>query len=398
MRIGIDARHLTNPAQSGIGHYTREVLQRLVEAHPEHRFVILTTGSPKARIVAETYLGDLLQNPHVVHLHHSIMNRVLYAQIRFTKTPTYKTLFKRHPIDVIWAPNLNILPTSHVPLVLTFHDLSFHLFRHLLPWKSRLWHRATQPANLALRADHVIVPSRSTASDLQALYGVPKKKITVVPHGVDNLFSPTPPPRDHGVRSRLALPKHYVLFVGTDEPRKNLDRLCEAIQDLRKTSSVAKRLDLYLVLAGSGTTSRTAPGIKGLGYIDDKDLPALFRGAEALVYPSLYEGFGIPIVQAFASDTPVITSQTSAMLEVGGSAALFVDPENPKDIARTIEAILEDPSLKTHLIHSGQAVAKTYDWHKAAEATLDVLKQVTETQRRGETEKHRNKDTEKQKN
>ncbi len=184
------------------------------------------------------------------------------------------------------------------------------------------------------------------------------------------------------MRSRHDLPRHYLLHIGTDEPRKNLVRLVRAFERVKRRSETMRRLDMKLVLAGAETRGRRLEtetlhrDVLRLGYVEDADRPALYRGATAFVFPSLYEGFGITILEAFASGAPVIASQNSAMLEVGGEAALFIDPENEEDLARAIQIIIEDERLRTHLAQEGLKRVENYHWEKTAEETIKTLETV----------------------
>ncbi|KKW36103.1 MAG: AprM [Candidatus Giovannonibacteria bacterium GW2011_GWA2_53_7] len=384
MRIGVDIRHLGGGNPSGIGQYTLAILRVLVQQHPEHDFVLITSGSPyKAKLVVSHHLKNILGRKNVVHIHHSILNKLLNLQIFLTGHPSFDRLFGKQPVDVIWCPNLNFLPKSRTPIVVTFHDLSFELLPDLYSGKRRLWHRMVQPKRIAKRACLIISPSKTTASDLFELYGIDPMNIRIIPHGVDETFSEKPTPQDHGVRSRHDLPRHYLLHIGTDEPRKNRVRLVRAFEEAKRRSEFMRRLDVKLVLAGSSQIKRPAGltpsphrDVLSLGYLPDADRPALYRGATALVFPSLYEGFGMPILEAFASGTPVITSQNSAMLEVGGTAVVFVDPENEEDLVRAILAVVEDQTLQDHLKTQGLNRVEKASWETSAEATLKALEEA----------------------
>lgn len=404
MRIGVDTRHLVGGQPSGVDQYTLAVLREMTTEFPEHEFEILTVGSPEAKIRAVKNLNEILKGNNVTHTHLSIFNRVLNASIFLFRRPRLKKLFKKKP-DVIWCPNINFIATgttrtvftepvevlrrmvnpstssgnnharNQTPLVITYHDLSFELFKEHYNKKRRLWHKCVKPKKLARCSKSIIVPSKTTKSDLVDLYKIEPNKINVIPHGVSGSFDPRVPPQDHGIRSRYDLPRNYILHVGTNEPRKNLNALVEGFLSAYEQSSVLKQRDMKLVLVGASAdaTPDDHRRIIRLGYVQDEHMPSIYRQATALAFPSIYEGFGMPILEAFASNTPVITSQTSAMLEVGGKGALFVDPYNKEDIARTIEAVTKDKALREHLVQEGQLELEKYSWKTSARETMKVL-------------------------
>jgi glycosyltransferase involved in cell wall biosynthesis len=190
---------------------------------------------------------------------------------------------------------------------------------------------------------------------------------------------------DHGVRSRLKLPKKFVLCVGTIEPRKNLLTLIEGVKEYRNRTHD----DLHVVMAGEwGWRSHavrrrlwrrdTQGWIHQLGYIQSRDLPAVYRSATVTIFPSIYEGFGLPILESQASGTPVITSSTSSMPEVGGDASIYVDPYNSRDIAEALRGLLSSSSLQKQLRDLGMKRAKQFTWEKTARETLKIFQNATE--------------------
>lgn len=378
MRIGIDARHLAGGQPSGVDQYTLAVLRKLADNPRGHEFEVLTTGSKQAKARAVKSLAQIINKNSVTHTHVSVLNRLLNAMIFFLHKPRLENLFKTHP-DAIWCPNINFISFGDTPIIITFHDLSFELFKEHYNFKRRLWHCCVKPRKLAQRASLVIAPSETTRNDLINMFSLEPDKIRVINHGVSEIFSSQTLPQDHGVRSRYDLPKNYILHVGTHEPRKNLETLVRGFLSAHAESDAVRRLDLKLVLAGAraDVSLPKDPRVKYLGYVSDEYMPALYRGARMLAFPSIYEGFGMPILEAFASNVPVITSRTSAMLEVGGNAVLFVDPYNSKDIEKTITALIEDKNLNELLIREGQRRLELYSWKKSADELLDTLEHFT---------------------
>ena len=372
MRILVDARHLGRPNPSGVGGYTINLLNALFEIDQNNEYVLLTTGRKKP---------SLSFSKPFTHIHINTPNKLLNARFITTNSPTIDQLIPGN-IDLIFLPALNITPLPvSIPTVLMVHDLSFKHFPKFYSARMRAWHKACRVDQLFNRADHIITPSESTKRDLQ----LADKPITSIAHGVDPMFLQKMRAQDHGVRGRLKLPKRFVLFVGTLEPRKNLIALIDAIS-LYRTET---REDLHLVLAGSwGWNTRAlkkrlwkkdAKGwVHQLGYVKDEDLPALYRSAEALTWPSIYEGFGLPVLEAMACGTPVITTHTSSLPEITGDAAIHVDPYNARDITTALKQLLHSSELSRRLSKAGVEQAKNFTWKQSAINTLSVFKKLTQ--------------------
>jgi glycosyltransferase involved in cell wall biosynthesis len=241
------------------------------------------------------------------------------------------------------------------PLVVTVHDLA--VLRHpdaFNRW-TRTYSRLAVPRVLGA-ADRVIAVSEFTRGELVDMLGVPPAKIRVVPNGVDERFSPDGP----------AETGDYVLAVGTVEPRKNLSRLVEACRQLGRELRIAGA-------EGWGSVDLAGGHVRPLGFVDDDRLAELYRGAACVAYPSLYEGFGIPVVEAMACGTPVVTSRGGATQEVAGGAAVLVDPRSPNSIAEGIAAAVE---RRHELVPLGLARASEFDWGRTARATVDVYREL----------------------
>jgi glycosyltransferase involved in cell wall biosynthesis len=376
MRILVDARHLTKPHLSGVGEYTTQLLRALFKINQAHDYTLLTSGSriPDLKINLDT---DKFE-----HVHIRLPNKLLNARMSLLGHPTLNWYVK-NPVDLLFLPNLNIAPLpTDIPTVMMVHDLSWHLFPEYYSRRMLAWHKACKPEQLMREAKKLITPSQVTKQDVMRITGRKNEDISVIPHGVDNIYSAHMEARDHGVRSRLTLPKHFVLFVGTIEPRKNLLALIEGIERYRATT----RDDLHLVLIGSwGWKSRNIKKklwqrdvrnwVHPMGYINKQDLPAVYRSAKALVWPSIYEGFGLPVLEAMASGTPVITTHTSSLPELTGSAAIHIDPFNSEDIRVALTQLLHSNTLQEHLSREGNIRAKMFSWDKTAQQTVACFEQ-----------------------
>ncbi len=270
-----------------------------------------------------------------------------------------------------------LLPLRSIPSVLTVHDLIFrHLPKHHKPLNR--WYLNVALPLYCRRATHVIAISECTRRDLIATYGLPSGQITVIHEAADPAFSPQPAHRQAAVRDRYGLPERYILFVGTIEPRKNLKRLLRAFEVLyaeRLTEGlvvVGKRGWLYGDFFAELERSPVREEVVLPGYVPDADLPAVYAGAQALVFPSLYEGFGLPVLEAMACCTPVACSGTSSLPEVGGAGALYFDPQSEGSIVETVRQLLSDSDLQDELAQRGLERAARFSWDRVAAETEKV--------------------------
>lgn len=298
-------------------------------------------------------------------------------------------LLNRVPNDAIgWMdPHIDIFhtckvlhPPRHAKLTATIHDLTCWLMPEM-----------HSPANVAAdqvfaqrilqRADGLIAVSEATRSDAVRLLNLPPEKIRVIHHGVTGAFFRVTPADTHTVRFRHGLRNPYLLFVGTIEPRKNVDLLLNAYRGLPPSV----REEFELVLAGppgwarSATMSRLRQppsGVRYLGYVPERDLPALFASATAFVYPSLYEGFGFPVAQAMAAGTPVITSDISALPEIAGGAAILIDPRSEMNLRDAMRNLLTSPSRREELAELGRSNARRFSWTECARQSLRFFEEM----------------------
>jgi glycosyltransferase involved in cell wall biosynthesis len=290
--------------------------------------------------------------------------------------------------DVYHGPAV-FLP--HVKLgyrtVVTIHDLVSFLFPETVPRKYSLYMRLM--TRLAVRsADRIIAVSRATQTDLEEILGVARDKIVVIHEAVGPEFAqPVAPEAVEAVVRRYGLRPPYCLFVGNLEPRKNLPGLIQAFADVRRRLAPSARAQLVL----AGTRAWLHGGIfraveqHGLGddvaftdYVPIADLPALYAGATCFVFPSLYEGFGLPVLEAMAAGAPVVAARAGSIPEVAGDAALLVDARAPGELAAAIEAVLTDATLRERLAALGRARAAMFEWDTVARRTLAVYQAVYE--------------------
>ncbi len=274
-----------------------------------------------------------------------------------------------------------LLPLRQVPTVLTVHDLIYHLFpEHHKPLNYRFLNWA-MPL-FVRRSEAIIAISESTKRDLIRRYGVHPDKVTVVYEAAAPHFRPASPGVIAAVRARYGLPEDFILTVGTIEPRKNLPRLLDAFRRLRR-----KGHNTWLVVVGGKgwlyegffrclEESQLGEAVLLPGYIPDADLPAIYSAARVFVFPSLYEGFGLSVLEAMACGTAVVCSGASSLPEVGGNAARYFDPTNVEEMAEAIETVWRDEALRAEMVRRGLAQVARFSWARAARETMAVYRRV----------------------
>ncbi len=366
MRIGIDAR-LVYYSQAGIGQYILRLTRELAEIDNENEFILLQSRKDKVAITSKPNFKRVsLWTPS----HHWLEQWALRAEI----SPL--------GLDVLHSPDFIPPFRRNCKSIITIHDLAFLLYPHFLTRESARYYSQIDQA--VRRTDHIIAVSENTKQDTIALLGVPEHKITVIYEAADPIFRPLDEKeRLHHVKSKYAIPGDYILFVSTIEPRKNIPTLLRAYRQLLDDY----KLSVKLVIVGrrgwlSEEVFAVAEELKltqdafFLGRVPVEDLLYLYNGAQLLVHPSIYEGFGLPPLEAMACGTPVIVSNVSALPEVVGDASLLVDPQDVSALTVGIWRVLTDRDLRTDMIAKGFERAKCFSWKKTARQTLDVYRCV----------------------
>ncbi len=284
-----------------------------------------------------------------------------------------------HPPDVLFVPAHVLPPVRPRKTLVTIHDLGYRYFPEAHTWR-QCWYLDTSTRWNARVASHILADSQATREALAQNYGTPKEKITVVYPGYDAALRPVQAPEVLAeVRARYQIPGDYILYLGRVQPRKNLARLVRACAPL-----LARVYDLTLVLAGpmGWLASPIKEQVKTLGleqrvrfpgYIAESDKAALLSGARVFAYPSLYEGFGFPVLEAQACGVPLLTSTSSSLPEVAGDGALLVDPLDEAALTAGLVRVLEDEALRQDLSARGRANLRRFSWDTAAQTVADVL-------------------------
>ena len=385
MTIGIDIRMLAQGMQTGVEEYVVNLLANMLSLNPNIKFKLFYNGYRKTEL---NY--DWLKLPNVELVQFNIPNKILDTSLYFLNYPKINKLLKG--IDVFFSPHIFLSATSQkCKSVVTFHDLSFEKYPEFYSNSKNYWHFSMNPKKQARRADKIIAVSESTKNDLVELYKINPEKIKVIYSGVSlesgiwNFEF-----RVTKVKEKYNLPEKYILYLGTLEPRKNIIGLIKAFE-IFKTKFKSRRRHsgmspsrFKLIIAGSKgwlyknifKTIENSPvknDIIFTGFIDDEDKSVLYSLADLFIYPSFYEGFGFPPLEAMACGTPVITSNVSSIPETVGDAAITVNPYNLDELYRAMEMVLSDENLKNNLIKKGFAQAKKFSWQKCARESLDFI-------------------------
>jgi glycosyltransferase involved in cell wall biosynthesis len=362
------------PKPAGAGVYTLRLIEALTRIDHDHDYVVY------ARTHALRLLRDLGANATVVDIgQKSRTTRLLWEQLRLPLD------LKRRGAKLLHSPH-HTAPVAYCPCprVLTVHDVTFFILPQRYPLTRRLYFQVLTML-AARRAKAVLVPSRSVAEEARPFLGIAVQRIEVTPEGVDPAFAPVDAKAAAAVaQGRYGLPPGYLLSLGTREPGKNREAILWAMRYLLDLG-----LDPYLAIAGQeawgGDADSLAADKLGLrervyftGYVPDDDLPALYSAASAFVFPSLHEGFGLPVLEAMACGTPVVTSNISSLPEVAADAALLVDPQDAHALADAVSRIWSDPAEAQRLRDAGLARAAKFTWHACAEATLAVYRRLLE--------------------
>ncbi|UCF93736.1 MAG: glycosyltransferase family 4 protein [Desulfobacterales bacterium] len=380
MRIGLDGRPML-AVSSGIGKYTYELTAALRQL-PNAPEVILYYGFFWSKSIKKPDRTYSVADGSGSRLRNQMLDRMPTKFKKWVKKQVIDWRFDLRQTDLFHATNYTMESLS-VPFVVTVHDLSFKRFPETHPVGRLKWLNANLSSTLR-HARRIIADSQSTKEELVALMGVAADRIDVVYLGVTPDFRPRNATglavelRQYGLR-----PKGYILSVGTLEPRKNILSLLQAYE--RLPAFLQKRWPL--VVAGmrgwkdgaisEGLSALAREGkIRTLGYVPEQKLPAIYAGAALFVYPSVYEGFGLPPLEAMASGVPTVVSNRTSLPEVVGDAGAMVDPEDVVSMAHVLESLLEDPPALKEMTRKGLARAKRFTWDACAANTLEVYRRA----------------------
>jgi len=400
MAIGIDIRVLAKGKRTGVEDYTINLLSRIL-ADKTNKYQLFYNGFKKLKADHFWLKG---KNIKIKKLR--IPNRLFDLFLKIFKLPKIDKILGG--VDVFFSPHFLITPLSkNAKRILVFYDLSFLRFPNFFPFSKRLWHKFMSPQRQAQGADLIIAISESTKQDLVDFYKISPSKIKVIYPGIDEKFKPVErnDPKLMEVAEKYNLPARFVLYFGTIEPRKNILGLIKAFEEIKRSKGgrilnvnwlglegfVKKDhekfvdfSDLKLVIAGTRgwlyeevfTTVKNSEFKEDIiftGFIDEEDKPYLYNLASVFVYPSFFEGFGLPPLEAMACGVPTIVSHKSSLPEVVGKSAIMIDPQNLDELVFAIKEVLRDRDFSDYLKNLGLSQARLFNWDKVASEFLKIF-------------------------
>ena len=377
-QIGIDITSALTQG-GGIGRYTRELVRALVDLDSQNSYTLFSARIPSERLKNnQPLLDSLTSQSKITYRPAPLVEHWLYRLWYRLRLPVPVQLFSGR-LDLFHSPDFVLPPISgDIPTLLTVHDLSFIHFPDTFPPVLVNYLNRVVPWSVS-RAAHVLADSNSTKMDLMEQWAVPEDKITVLYSGVNQDYQP--------VKDPLLLDKvkkiydlgdaPYLLSVGTIQPRKNYHMLIQAF------ASIARSYPHNLFIAGGkgwlednmmaeAARQGIADRVRFLGFIADEHLSALYSAASLFLFPSLYEGFGLPVLEAMACGVPAVISNSSSLPEVGGEAALHLDPRQPEAWSEGMDRVLSDPGLAAAMVDAGFEQVQRFSWEKSAQELLDI--------------------------
>jgi glycosyltransferase involved in cell wall biosynthesis len=380
MRIGVNLLPFRQQL-AGAGRFAKNILENLVQLDRRNKYFLFVTESGKVNF---RYGADNFTQITCPFLPDAILTRIFWEQL------VLPWQLLNYRIDLLFTPSVAIPFFTHVKTVTVIHDMiPFH--KSVAKYtRLRSSYIRSATAQAIRKSNRLIAVSETTKREMMRFCDVPADKISVCLEGVDQKYQKiTSLSVIHEKRLKYNLPDKFILFVGTLEPGKNLFRLIEAFYQLKKENRITQKL-VIVGAYGWGNGIRPAKTNEEVlqalpvakdeiifsGYVPDEDLPLIYNAADLFVFPSLYEGFGLPPLEAMACGTPVITSNLSSLPEIVGEAGLLIDPYNTKELADAIERVLKDNTLKQAMINKGFLQVKKFSWRSAAEIIHNVFHQI----------------------
>lgn len=369
MRIAVNARFLLKNRLEGIGLFTHEVVRRMVQQHPEHEFILFFDRPFDPSFVFGENITPVVLFPPARHP---------FLFVWWFEWSVRKAL-KKYKADVFFSPDNFLSLGTDVKTVLVTHDLAHVHYPNQVSFLQRLYYQFfTKKFNQ--RAKQIVAVSEFTKADLVKQYSIAPAKISVSGNGCREIFKPLQPIEIQAVRKEFAEGKPYFYYIGAVHPRKNVHRLIAAFDQFKTATGAPHKLLIAGRFAWQAGEVKTAfdvakhqPDIHFLGYVSDEVSAKLMGAAIALVYVSLFEGFGVPLLEAMHAEVPIVTSNVSSLPEVAGNAALLVDPNSVEEIAEAMRRISADDELCQRLVAKGRLQRTKYSWEQATEVVYATL-------------------------
>ncbi|KKP68050.1 MAG: Glycosyl transferase group 1 [Candidatus Moranbacteria bacterium GW2011_GWE1_35_17] len=383
MKIGIDIRCLSEGRRTGVEEYSINLLDKIFKEGTKHEYVLFLNSWKKPGIDLDWIKKYKNVEIKMFHFPNKILNLFLW----YLNWPKIDKLLGG--VDIFFMPNLNFIALSpESKLILTIHDLSFEYFPESFSFKRRLWHVFINPKKLIKKASKVLAISDSTRDDLAVFYKIDPKKIEVIYNGISDEFTKIDRnnPKLLEVKNRYKLPFNFVLFLGTFEPRKNIIGIVQAYEILRDEKN--KTLDRYkLVIAGSNgwkskeiqksiINSKYSQDIRWIKFIENEDKVYVYNLASLFVYPSFFEGFGIPPLEAMKCGVPVVAADNSSLVETVGEGGVMVDANRPDEIALASREFLLNKDFAESFSMDRFKQVQKFSWTKSAKKFLEVIEEM----------------------
>ena len=369
MRIAVNTRFLLNAYLEGYGYFLYETLRRITASHPEHEFIFIFDRPFERRFIFSPNVTAVVTGPPA---RHPLLWKLWYD----VKVPA---VLKKHKADVFLSLDGFCSLATQVPQCLVIHDLSFLHYPKFIP-ASHLYYLKRYTPRFLAKARSIATVSAFSRNDIQKHYSVAPEKIDIVYSAAKNIFKPVSQEVKDEVKNKHSKSQEYFLYTGAIHPRKNLLNLLKAFSVLKKK----QKSNIKLILAGrlawknqsfleALKTYKYRDDVVVTGYLPEHELVELTASAYALVYPSLWEGFGVPVLEAMRCEVPVITSRDSAMQEIAGDAALYADPESFHELAEQMMLLYKDERLRQQLIQKGKSLEANYTWDRTAKLLWETL-------------------------
>jgi glycosyltransferase involved in cell wall biosynthesis len=405
MRIGVDIRSLMDKEYSGVSWYTLFLLEEILRQDKiDEYFLYYNSGKniaarlPKfeqgnVKIISTNYPNKIFNYVLQKIFHWPKLNviaseakqsRSYSTSVKTISLPRSETT-RNEGVDIFWSPHINFSSFSRkCRKILTIHDLSFLIHPEFFSWRKNFWHYFLDAKKMITQADLIVAISENTKQDIVRLTGFSEEKIKVIHGGVGKEFFPIREGEDENlqvVKEKYHLPEKFILYLGTIEPRKNIAGLVKAFDKAADSPELA---GYELIIAGGRgwkneevfkaiNLAKNKDKIKVIGYIENSEKNYFYNLAKIFCYPSFYEGFGLPVVEAMAAGTPVITSSSSSLPEVAGEAALLIDPFDINQLSEAIRQLAGNENLRQEFSKKGLVQAKKFSWERAAKEYLKMI-------------------------
>lgn len=374
MKIGVDIRSLMDKNYSGVSEYTFNLLNSLLAIDTKNEYILFYNSG---KDISQRMPKFDYQNAKIIHRRYP--NKIFnYLMQKCLGQPKIDQLLG---VDIFFAPHINFFSLSaNCKKIITAHDVSFLKFRYFFSLRKNIWHYILNVKKIFKKFDQIIAISENTKNDLVEICDINPEEIKVIYSGVSDKYRLiTDKDILNKTKIKYNLPDKFLLYLGNLEPRKNVDSLITAFDNLKNDGELK---DYKLVMAGANgwktdkiqktwQAARFKDDIVFLGYIDNDDKPALYNLAAIFLYPTFYEGFGFPVLEAMACGTPVITSSVSSLPEIAGQAAVLIDPYKISDLEKSITLLTSNIELRNFYIKIGLIQAAKFSWQNTAKKYLN---------------------------